>query len=106
MTQQLVSSISWMCLWLMVGLMNFISAGLTTNTWGSIFYIVLTFLYFFGAWINYRRAKRTAEALDFVRESLHKQAGLHLQLFKIIFPDKKAEPEAELDENENFGHPV
>lgn len=90
----------------MVGMMNFISAGLITNTWGSIFYIALAFLDFFGAWINYRRAKRIAEALDFVRESLHKQAGLHLQLFRIIFPDKKNESEAEHDENENFGHPV
>lgn len=106
MVQKFLQNTAFMCIFIALGVISWIAASLVSKWWVAILFMVVALFDFFIARVSYRRAKKIANALDFVYDSLHKQVGFHLQLFKIIFPDKKTEPEAEHDENEGFGHPV
>lgn len=95
MTQQLLRNIVLMCLWLALGIINWVAA-LLVSGWVTIFCLIVAFLDFFMAWVNHRRAKRIAKILDTPKTIV----------ITMVEGEVKAEPQAEHDENEISGHPV
>lgn len=64
MTNKLLRQITFMCLCLMLGAINWITAPLTSKLWISILCEAASIYSFFMAYVCYRRARKTAEAID------------------------------------------
>lgn len=96
MVQKLLQNIAFMCFWAALSAINWTNVVLSQEAGLLLFFFALTLFSSLMVLVYYRRAKNIAKILDTPKTIV----------ITMIEGKAKTEPEAEHDENENFGHPV
>lgn len=113
MVHELLRNVAFMCIMIMLGTANLITAPFTSKVWICVLSFAAAAFAYFMAWTTYRKARLIAKAIDSVWVSYLTQTLALLSLLNnLCKEDSGAEPQQPSktindEENaENYAHPI